>query len=340
MEAGRWDEATNLFAVLNERRKSPEANDLQTLWGPIQETFGVLEIAHKWPPDKLLSYGQAVLDSLRPGMVYAGGTDPGRFIPTLLNDTSDGERHIVLTQNALADNSYVQYLNFLYADRMAPITPEESQKAFSDYLAEAQQRLEKNQLRPGEDVRINDNRVQVSGQVAVMAINERLLQLIRDKNPDLPIAMEESFPFKSMYSDAVPLGPILALNAPGGQTSLRRCGESRRLLAQPGAAIYFRPGTPEDTEVRRAWAKMASAQAGLLTDRGARDQAAAIYGLGLEMCPSSPEVVFRYANLLLAQNKPEAALAVAEKGLAAAPDNSQFKDLAQRLRDWATVRKK
>jgi hypothetical protein len=47
------------------------------------------------PAQKLLDYGNAVLGALRPGMVYVGGTDPGRWIPTLLNETSESERHIV-----------------------------------------------------------------------------------------------------------------------------------------------------------------------------------------------------------------------------------------------------
>ena len=144
-----------------------------------------------------------------------GGTDPGRFIPTLLNETSEGEHRIVLTQNALADNTYLDYVRFLHSDRFATLTPEESQGAFQSYLADAQKRLmhdqqfpnEPKQILPGEDVRIIDNRVEVSGQLAVMAINERLLQTLMDKNPDFSFALEESFPLKSTYSNAVPLGP-------------------------------------------------------------------------------------------------------------------------------------
>jgi len=50
-------------------------------------------------------------------------------------------------------------------------TDDESQTAFQDYLADAQARLKSGKLKPGEDVRIINDRVQVSGQVAVMAIN-------------------------------------------------------------------------------------------------------------------------------------------------------------------------
>src|SRR5439155_5980414 len=133
----------------------------------------------------------AVLGSLRPGMLYVGGTDPGCFIPTFLNETAEGEHHIVLTQNALADGTYLDYLNFLYGDRLATLTQDDSQRAFQDYLADAQKRLqhdqefpdEPKQIRRGEDVRLVDGKVQVSGQIAVMAINEKLLQTLMDKNP-------------------------------------------------------------------------------------------------------------------------------------------------------------
>src|SRR6185436_2165553 len=97
------------------------------------------------------------------------------------------------------------YLNFLYAGQMNTLTQDESQRAFQDYVADAQRRLdhdlkfpnEPKQLLPGEDVRSEDGRTQVSGQVAVMAVNERLLQTLMEKNPELSFAMEESFAFKS-----------------------------------------------------------------------------------------------------------------------------------------------
>ncbi len=195
---GRWEDLNAAFKALRQRRESGNGEDLRVLWGPILEAQLIAECAHDWPAQKLLDYGDATLGSLRPGMVYVGGTDPGRGIPTLLNETSDDERHIVITQNGLADASYLQYLDFLYGDRVATLTSEDSQRAFQDYIADAQKRLahdrqypdEPKQIRPGEDIRMVDNRVQVSGQVAVMGINENLLRAFMAKNPDLSFALE------------------------------------------------------------------------------------------------------------------------------------------------------
>ena len=45
-----------------------------------------------------------------------GGTDPGRWIPELLNETSSGEEHIIVTQNAFADGRYLDFMNTLYGE--------------------------------------------------------------------------------------------------------------------------------------------------------------------------------------------------------------------------------
>jgi len=96
----------------------------------------------------------------------------------------------------------------------------ESEKAFRDYLADAQRRLdhdrrfpnEPRQIKPGEDVRVIENRVQVSGQVAVMSINALLTKIIFDANPDHEFYVEESFPLDWMFPHLSPYGIIMKIN--------------------------------------------------------------------------------------------------------------------------------
>ena len=109
----------------------------------------------------------------------------------------------------------------VYPDREI-ITPtnDDSQKSFQEYLQDAQKRLdhdrkspnEPRQIKPGEDVKIVDNRVQVSGQVAVMAINGLLTKVIFEKNPDHEFYVEESFPLDWMYDYLTPYGIIMKIN--------------------------------------------------------------------------------------------------------------------------------
>jgi hypothetical protein len=306
-------------------------------WRTIVETQGAADAAHDWPAEKLLDYGNAVLGALRPGMVYVGGTDPGCFIPTLLNETSDGEYHIVLTQNALADGSYLDYLGFLYGDQMTTLTKDDSQRAFQEYLADAQKRFqhdqqfpdEPKQLKPGEDVRVTENRVQVSGQVAVMAINERLFQTLMQNNPDASFAIEQSFPFPSTYAKASPLGPIMELGVEDEQNALtaERAAQSVDYWRATAEQLLSDPETPSGSDPRKAYSKLVSEQAALLLARNYTAEAEQALRIANEICPSSPEAVFRYVNLLVEQQRLPEAVQAAANAVNAAPDNKQFGDL-------------
>lgn len=308
-EAGRWEELKTMFEDFKQRLHSDEgAIELRKYWPAMFETFCIAEVAREWPAQQLLDYGQAVLGALRPGMVYVGGTDAGRYIPTLLNETSGGEPHIIITQNALADGSYLNYLGFLYGDRMATLTGEESQRAFQSYLADVQQRFahdrefpdEPSQLRPGEDVRMEGNRVQISGQIAVMSINERLLQRLLANNPDLSFALEESFPFRSTYGAASPLGPLMELRAPEEENPLTAERAAQSLDYWRAAAQRF-AGDSEalDSNTRKAWAQMATAQGNLLAGRQYSAEAEQTYRLARDIAPGSLEPVGGLARLLV-----------------------------------------
>jgi tetratricopeptide (TPR) repeat protein len=106
-------------------------------------------------------------------------------------------------------------LGGIYPDReIYTPSPEDSQRCFSEYMADAQRRLQLNQLKPGEDVKFDKDsgRVQVSGQVAVMAINGLLTKVIFDHNPKNEFFVEESFPLDWMYPYLTPFGIIMKIN--------------------------------------------------------------------------------------------------------------------------------
>ncbi len=108
-------------------------------------------------------------------------------------------------------------LGGVYPDREIYIaTPEDSALCFSNYLADAQYRLARNELKPGEDVRVvNDGgmqKVQVAGQVAVMSINALIAGIIFTNTPDHEFFIEESFPLDWMYPFLTPYGIIMKIN--------------------------------------------------------------------------------------------------------------------------------
>jgi thioredoxin-like negative regulator of GroEL len=101
----------------------------------------------------------------------------------------------------------------VYPDQeMYIASPLDSQDCFTEYLQDAQARLQRGQLKPGEDVKIIGGKVQVSGQVAVMAINGLLTKVMFDRNPHNEFFVEESFPLDWMYPHLTPFGVIMKIN--------------------------------------------------------------------------------------------------------------------------------
>lgn len=210
--------------------------------------------------------------------ILFGGTDPGRFNPTYmifcesfippskkpLDPKFDRRDVYLITQNALADNTYLSYIRAHYnrsaqddppffqelfhTKLLAPVdrfftnlgrkveenrrkrlvyppqeilTPsnEDSQRCFQEYIADAGRRSKATPslLKPGEEVKVVTDgsgveRVQVSGQVAVMAINGLLTKVIFEKNPNREFYVEESFPLDWMYPHLSPAGIIMKIN--------------------------------------------------------------------------------------------------------------------------------
>ena len=104
-------------------------------------------------------------------------------------------------------------LGGVYPDReIYTASPEDFRRCYQEYMTDAQRRLPLNQLKPGEGVRIVGDQVEVSGQVAVMAINGLVTKVIFDHNPKNEFFVEESFPLDWMYPYLTPYGVIMKIN--------------------------------------------------------------------------------------------------------------------------------
>lgn len=201
--------------------------------------------------------------------VLYGGTDPGRFVPTYMifcesrvapkdrfqdsHFDPQGGRNFdrrdvyVITQNALADSTYMSYIRDHYdysrPDWNNPTTltnrpswqnrqlgwawkaldrknmyPREPiwipseldvQRAFQEYVAGLRNRAPS----PEEQVEIVDGRVSVKGVAGVMNINGILTRWIFDRNKDKhSFYVEESYVIPWMYPYLEPAGVIMKIN--------------------------------------------------------------------------------------------------------------------------------
>jgi tetratricopeptide (TPR) repeat protein len=349
LDRGDWDQIKSLFHEMAVHSMQYDYStdpwpDVNPYWALVLDAYGPFEQAHLLPARQFLDYGNAALDSLRPGMVYIGGTDPGRFVVTMMNETRDGEHHMVLTQNALADGRYIDFLNDLYGNQMAVLTQDEKDAAFKKYMADAKQRLlhdqnfpdEPKQVRDGENVTIGDDGdVKISGQISVMAINELLIQKLIEKNPDLSFAMEESISMPSTYIHGAPLGSLIELNAQSGPDSLTPDSAAQSLAYWNNAAQQATADVSDADsldQLKKMYSHEITSQGHLFAAQGLNDQAEHAFALAVQLCPSSPEAVFNYVQVLMDQKRPAEALRVAQTGLELAPKNEQLKDLVARVK--------
>jgi hypothetical protein len=184
-------------------------------WEAAKEIWGAFCYFGEEDEKYSTAFGNDIIDSIPPGSVYFGGTDPGRFIITAMSKSQiSGDPFFTLTQNALADMTYLNYLRSMYGDKIYIPTAEDSQKCFQDYIKDAQRRMQNHQLKPGENVNVDaaSGRVQISGSVAVMEINALLVKVIFDKNPNREFYIEESWPLDWMYPYLEPHGLIFKIN--------------------------------------------------------------------------------------------------------------------------------
>src|SRR5205085_6389487 len=137
------------------------------------------------------------------------------YLADFVRENPQGHTRIRLNRLLLeaAYPSIAPSLGGLYPDREI-YTPslEDQQRAFREYVADVERRIPLNQLRPGEDVKIVGDKIQVGGTAAIMAINGLLTKTIFDRNPKQEFFVEESFPLDWMYPYLAPHGIIMKLN--------------------------------------------------------------------------------------------------------------------------------
>ena len=185
-----------------------------TKWQDVIEVWGGLDAFADGDEKYSSLFGNEIVNSIPPGSIYFGGTDPGRFLVTAMEKSQvDADPFFLLTQNALADSTYLNYIRTMYVDKIYIPTAEDSQQCFDDYYKDVKERMAKGQLLPGESVTTGpDGKMQANSHMSVVQINGLLAKLIFEKNTNRDFYVEESFPQEWMYPYLEPHGLIFKLN--------------------------------------------------------------------------------------------------------------------------------
>jgi hypothetical protein len=271
-----------------------------------------------------------------PRAVFFGGTDPGRFVPTYMIYSADVRPDVYLiTQNALADNTFMSVTRDLYGDTIWIPSVIDGNNAFQRYVED----VRTGKTPASADIKIEGGRVSVQGVGGVMLINGILAQMIFEHNkPRHDFFVEESYVIQWMYPYLTPHGLIMKINTnpigtlpPETVTADMDFWDwySRRLT---GDRKFIR-----DIVARKSFSKLRSAIAGLYVVRGMFNEAEIAFKEAVALYELSPEANFRLADLYLRWNRPNDAIALMESFSMQDPGNDRAKGFVDELKGRNTL---
>lgn len=238
--------------------------------------------------------------------IFYGGTDPGRFVPTYMIYSARVRPDVYLiTQNALADHTFMNITRDLYGDTIFIPTQEESNLAFQEYIDDVQS----GRLPADADLKIRDGRVSVEGVGGVMAINGILAKLIFEKNKFRhDFYVEESYAIQWMYPYLTPHGLIMKINKePLARLPADIVENDHKFWDWYTQRLLGTTKFTRDICARKSFSKLRTAIGGLYEWRGMFDEAEYAYQQAIDLYPLSPEVNFRMAQLYMRTGRHEEA---------------------------------
>lgn len=252
-------------------------------------------------------YGREMLADLPEGAVVFGGTDPGRFVPTWMifgesmvpakwkKDPDFDRRDLyIITQNALVDPFYLNYLRDHYTNKRPEV-----KNGFERWLGRAETYPEKPLVLPDEEWLRERIREGLEKGEQDLDLHASVAEYIFSRNnADHEFFVEESFPMEWTYRHGEPSGFLLRLQA----EELSEIGADvveRDFAFWDGWLQKWENDPPflRDFDARRSFAKLRVGQANLYRHREMKEEARRAYGQALQIDPTQTEALLALSNL-------------------------------------------
>ncbi len=334
----------------------------------LEGVHGIEEDMHYWYPDpeefekQWAAYpNKNYPEPMGTNAIFFGGTDPGRFVPTYMIYSAHVRPDVYLiTQNALADNTYMSVMRDLYGDQIWIPSPLDSNRAFQMYV----QGVQNGTIQAGADVKTENGKVQVQGVGGVMKINGFLSKMIFDHNqyrtetqtdektrptgsavvysdpPEDPktglpplrtFYVEESYVLPWMYPYLTPHGLIMKINNKPTPLTDEMIKNDTDFWKWYCDRLLNDQRFIRDIVARKSFSKLRSALAGLFAAKGRPREAEAAFRQAVALYDLSPEANFRLADLISRQGRFDEAIALFDDLLAKDPNNEKAREFQKRL---------
>ena len=274
----------------------------------LQGVAGIQEDFRHWYPDEAEfaqqwgAYTNAIPADYPPAMaegaIFYGGTDPGRFVPTYMIYSADVRSDVYLiTQNALADNTFMNITRDLYGDTIYIPSLEDSNEAFRKYVDD----VNAGRIQAGADIKIENGKVSVQGVGGVMTINGILAELIfKENKAKHDFYVEESYVIQWMYPYLTPHGLIMKLNdEPVASLDPQLVANDHAFWGWYTKWLLDQPAFCRDICARKSFSKLRSALAGIYDYRHMYEEAEYAFKQSIDLYPLSPEATFRLAQMYM-----------------------------------------
>jgi len=302
-----------------------DSEEFKAQWGAYCEAMGSDD--PQYPPP------------MTQGAVFYGGTDPGRFVPTYMIYSADVRSDVYLiTQNALADNTFMNITRDLYGDTIYIPSVEESNAAFQRYLAD----VEAGRIPGGAEIKVENGRISVQGVAGVMAINGILAKLIFEENKARhDFYVEESYAIQWMYPYLQPNGLMLKLNAEPLATLPEEVVDAdHRFWGWYTPWLLGQSTFTRDICARKSFSKLRTAIGGIYEYRRMYDEAEYAYKQAVDLYPLSPEAIFRLAQMRVNWGRRDEAEELLAGFVAEDPNNASAVDFLRRLTELKSMEKR
>ncbi len=270
--------------------------------------------------------------AMEPNAIFFGGTDPGRFVPTYMIFSARVRPDVFLiTQNALADNTYMNVMRDLYGNMIWIPTPNDSNIAFQSYVND----IRSGRIPANAAVTVDESgKVSVQGVQGVMEINGIICRMIFDANKSKhDFYIEESYVINWMYPYLEPHGLIMKINKeplPGLTDEMIR--NDMEFWEWYGARLLNDTRFIRSSVARKTFSKLRCAIGGLYAYRRLFDEAEAAFRQAIELSPISPEANFRLADLYMQQSRFQDAAEVMRRNQELDPRNDKIDGFLNQIR--------
>lgn len=233
--------------------------------------------------------------------MFFGGTDPGRFVPTYMIYSAKVRPDVFLiTQNALADGTYMNVMRDLYGDDMWIPSARDSNTAFQRYI----EKVKSGKIKAGAELNFEDGKVSVQGVAGVMAINAILCQDIHEQNRErLDFYVEESYPIPWMFDYLTPHGLILKLNAEPTELTQEMVDQDLAFWDWYIQKLIRHPQFMRDVIARKTFSKLRSSLAGMYMAKNRDAEAERSFLQSIALYDMSPEANFKLADFYIKRQR-------------------------------------